>query len=303
MTDFNLKLVTVKDQYKTYKENKITREKEIISAQNQPIDHWWYNIWPDHGVPENVDLFNDFVTLLVADIKLHKYNTLVHCSAGVGRTGTLLVILYFKLKNKTPTLDEITDQIILMRTNHRMYQVQSDVQLGFIYKFFKIRHDSKLITQEFTKLNILIKPSICDKYNLDRYSNIYATETILITEIALQNNDTDTICKKYVNASIMPDFIDENNNIINKVFASECPNEKTKNRFLQLLKDYKIGRIIMLTNLMENGKEKCNDYTTAGLPGSKSVKVFLPLKTSTDEQYGYKTKYILVRNNDNLELI
>ena len=49
--------------------------------------------WPDHGVPDNHTLMLNFVRRVR---KLHPYSNpcplLVHCSAGVGRTGTFIVL-------------------------------------------------------------------------------------------------------------------------------------------------------------------------------------------------------------------
>ena len=49
--------------------------------------------WPDHGVPDNHALMLNFVRRVR---KLHPYSNpcplLVHCSAGVGRTGTFIVL-------------------------------------------------------------------------------------------------------------------------------------------------------------------------------------------------------------------
>jgi len=56
-----------------------------------------YLSWPDHGVPENPGEFIQFVET----VRLHRqgsiYPTIVHCSAGIGRTG---MTFYFNIKFK-----------------------------------------------------------------------------------------------------------------------------------------------------------------------------------------------------------
>ena len=69
---------------------------------NQPkrkVDHFWFTAWPDHGVPMNGQSYNcddviDFLEMVNASRKKKKIMTplLVHCSAGVGRTGTFIAM-------------------------------------------------------------------------------------------------------------------------------------------------------------------------------------------------------------------
>lgn len=51
-----------------------------------------YVAWPDHGVPDSVDRFLEFVRSVneLRDGQLGP--VLVHCSAGVGRTGVLILV-------------------------------------------------------------------------------------------------------------------------------------------------------------------------------------------------------------------
>ena len=59
-----------------------------------------YNTWPDHGVPrQNGEFFCDNVLAMLQDVREAAAKpawkgspVLVHCSAGVGRTGTFIVI-------------------------------------------------------------------------------------------------------------------------------------------------------------------------------------------------------------------
>jgi protein tyrosine phosphatase len=62
------------------------------------LTHYWFKAWPDHGVPE----MNKFITLLdilYDDITNNPGTTVIHCSAGVGRTGVLYVALKLILDN------------------------------------------------------------------------------------------------------------------------------------------------------------------------------------------------------------
>ena len=52
-----------------------------------------FTAWPDHGVPDNTSVMLNIIRRVR---KLHPYSDprplLVHCSAGVGRTGTFIVL-------------------------------------------------------------------------------------------------------------------------------------------------------------------------------------------------------------------
>lgn len=52
-----------------------------------------YVAWPDHGVPDSPGLFLRF-TERVRELRQENPNTpvIVHCSAGIGRTGVLILM-------------------------------------------------------------------------------------------------------------------------------------------------------------------------------------------------------------------
>ena len=57
------------------------------------VTHFYYLSWPDHGVPTKSTSLINFIKR-VRTIQPHSTEVplLVHCSAGVGRTGTFIVI-------------------------------------------------------------------------------------------------------------------------------------------------------------------------------------------------------------------
>ena len=67
-------------------------------GQQREVVHWWYNSWPDHGVPvaAGKQVYADGVLALIGEVNASAQPTdgpiLVHCSAGVGRTGTYIAI-------------------------------------------------------------------------------------------------------------------------------------------------------------------------------------------------------------------
>ena len=111
--------------------------------------------WPDHGVPDISDgkVFEIFFEI---NKKVDEYNKgkdpiIVHCSAGVGRTGTF-VSMYLLEKE---IMKQINDKCEFIRFNifnlvrkikeMRMYMVQAPPQYEFIYSFVKYLLDTKNI--------------------------------------------------------------------------------------------------------------------------------------------------------------
>ncbi|XP_072274034.1 tyrosine-protein phosphatase non-receptor type 4 isoform X1 [Pyxicephalus adspersus] len=60
--------------------------------ENRPLTQIQYTAWPDHGVPDDSSDFLDFVCLVRQKRANHDEPVVVHCSAGIGRTGVLITM-------------------------------------------------------------------------------------------------------------------------------------------------------------------------------------------------------------------
>jgi hypothetical protein len=93
---------------------------------------WHYTEWPDNGVPNDLDEFIKFVKL-----QRNEYNDgaiVVHCSAGIGRTGVFMVatLMMDLVEKGERTLDPL-DLIVRLR-KVRPGSVQTASQLQFCFK-------------------------------------------------------------------------------------------------------------------------------------------------------------------------
>lgn len=114
------------------------------NTNHKDIKHIWFTNWPDHGVPKNMTLFHAFITYVYEDMKKGG-NTVIHCSAGVGRTGVVYIILKLlsepllgKQLNSKTVLDKIDELIIKARQYRNLLFVQSLEQYIFIYSYYTI---------------------------------------------------------------------------------------------------------------------------------------------------------------------
>ncbi|XDV25376.1 hypothetical protein PO909_029300 [Leuciscus waleckii] len=99
------------------------------------VRQFHYTIWPDHGVPETTQSLIQFVRIVrdYIDRTTSPGVTAVHCSAGVGRTGTFIVLdRVLKQLDRNCTVD-IYGCVSDLRL-HRSYMVQTECQYAYIHQ-------------------------------------------------------------------------------------------------------------------------------------------------------------------------
>ncbi|KAA8594893.1 hypothetical protein FQN60_012028, partial [Etheostoma spectabile] len=91
-----------------------------------------FTAWPDHGVPEHPTPFLAFLRRVKACNPPDAGPMVVHCSAGVGRTGCFIVIDAMAERIKHEKTIDIYGHVTLMRSQ-RNYMVQTEDQYIFIH--------------------------------------------------------------------------------------------------------------------------------------------------------------------------
>ncbi|KAI5087776.1 protein tyrosine phosphatase, receptor type, D isoform X17 [Silurus meridionalis] len=91
-----------------------------------------FTAWPDHGVPEHPTPFLAFLRRVKACNPPDAGPIVVHCSAGVGRTGCFIVIDAMLERVKQEKTVDVYGHVTLMRSQ-RNYMVQTEEQYVFIY--------------------------------------------------------------------------------------------------------------------------------------------------------------------------
>jgi netrin-G3 ligand len=108
--------------------------------------------WPDHGVPNNAISMVNFIKRVR---KTHPYSKqdllLVHCSAGVGRTGTFITLDSMLERIKTENSINIFEFVSNLR-KQRVLMVQTSV--SFVYEW-KCNRD----TQQYSMFLIPALPA------------------------------------------------------------------------------------------------------------------------------------------------
>ncbi|XP_041359099.1 receptor-type tyrosine-protein phosphatase T-like isoform X2 [Gigantopelta aegis] len=101
-------------------------------GQSKYVKQFHYTTWPDHGVPKFGHSLLLFRQKIRAYDNLDNGTVIVHCSAGVGRTGTYISIDTQLEKAKSEGLIDVHNFVQLMRTQ-RVNMVQTLEQYIFVY--------------------------------------------------------------------------------------------------------------------------------------------------------------------------
>ncbi|XP_065103240.1 tyrosine-protein phosphatase non-receptor type 1 [Paramisgurnus dabryanus] len=135
--DTNLKLTLVSEDVKSYYTVRLLELENLSTQETREILHFHYTTWPDFGVPESPASFLNFL------IKVRESGCLspdhgpvvVHCSAGIGRSGTFCLVdtcLLLMSQRKDPSSVRIREVLLEMR-RYRMGLIQTADQLRFSY--------------------------------------------------------------------------------------------------------------------------------------------------------------------------
>ncbi|XP_077050302.1 tyrosine-protein phosphatase non-receptor type 13 isoform X6 [Siphateles boraxobius] len=131
MVDDRLQITLVKDQHLDNFVIRLIEVKDIQTSEIQRVTHLNYTGWPDHGTPTQPEQLLTFISYMR---HIHQSGPIItHCSAGIGRSGTLICIdVVLGLISKDADFD-ISDVVRTMRLQ-RQGMVQTEEQYVFCYQ-------------------------------------------------------------------------------------------------------------------------------------------------------------------------
>ncbi|XP_062594902.1 receptor-type tyrosine-protein phosphatase F-like isoform X2 [Saccostrea cucullata] len=251
--------------------------------EKREVRQFQFTAWPDHGVPDHPTPLLMFMRRVKASNPPDAGPLIVHCSAGVGRTGAFIVIDAMLERIKHEKTVDIYGHVTCLRAQ-RNYMVQTEDQYIFIHDALLEAvtcgntevparnlsvHIQKLMQPEpgetvtgmeleFKRLaNMKASPNRFVSANLpvnkfkNRLVNILPFES---TRVALQPiRGVDG--SDYINAS----FIDGYKYRQAYIATQGCLAETTED-FWRMLWEHNSTIIVMLTKLREMGREKCHQY-------------------------------------------
>ncbi|CAF1015092.1 unnamed protein product [Rotaria sordida] len=251
--------------------------------EKREIRHCQFTAWPDHGILEHATSFLMFVRRVKVLNPPDAGPIVVHCSAGVGRTGCFVVIdaLLERLKHEK-TID-IYGHVTLLRAQ-RNYIVQTEEQYIFIYEAINEAIQSGqtevLARNLLTHLQRLLQPindtSLTEmELEFKRLANVKALPSKFLSANNPANKfknrlvnilpyENTRVClspirgvegSDYINASYIDGYRFKNGYI-----ATQGPLNETIDDFWRMIWEHNVTIIVMLTKLKEMGREKCVQY-------------------------------------------
>ncbi|ETE69572.1 Receptor-type tyrosine-protein phosphatase F, partial [Ophiophagus hannah] len=256
------------------------------SSEKRELRQFQFMAWPDHGVPEYPTPILAFLRRVKACNPSDAGPVVVHCSAGVGRTGCFIVIDAMLERMKHEKTVDIYGHVTCMRSQ-RNYMVQTEDQYIFIHEAlleaatcgntevparnlfahiqklsqvppgesvtameleFKLLANSKAHTSRFISANLP-----CNKFK-NRLVNIMPYE---LTRVCLQPI-RGVEGSDYINASFVDGYRQQKAYI-----ATQGPLAETTEDFWRMLWEHNSTIVVMLTKLREMGREKCHQYWPA----------------------------------------
>ena len=101
-------------------------------GETRCVTHYWFTGWPDHGVPSSPHGLMELRTDVSQIIEYGKVPLVVHCSAGIGRTGTFIAIdSGLRMLNSTSHVDLIA--LLRMLREDRGGMIQTAMQFKLVY--------------------------------------------------------------------------------------------------------------------------------------------------------------------------
>ncbi|KAG7204907.1 hypothetical protein KM043_005302 [Ampulex compressa] len=119
--------------FRTYTQRTLVLQK---GNKKRNITHLHFKDWPDHDVPEDFDAMINFCQTMRRNILASKGFVVIHCSAGIGRTGTLIAIDILLQHLRDNRKLDVFGTVYRLR-HHRINMVQRESQYAYIYNCIK----------------------------------------------------------------------------------------------------------------------------------------------------------------------
>ncbi|XP_062509499.1 receptor-type tyrosine-protein phosphatase F-like isoform X2 [Corticium candelabrum] len=295
--DYNGLIVTFleKDSFADYEIRKFSL---TLGDETRIVTQYHYTAWPDHGVPKFATPLLSFIRRINREYPKNRGSMVVHCSAGVGRTGTFIVIdtMLERIEYGEPI--DIYSCVASLRTK-RQDMVQTEAQYGFIHDavlealtcgntqipvqnlrtavaklskkdaktgktgfechFQVLQTTGPQMDKQLCKAGS--QPAVTAK---NRYQDILPLD---VQRVILRLEEAESEDSEYVNTQAGADYINasylDGYHHRDAYITTQGPLAKTTEDFWKMVWEQNCVSIVMLASLQENGEEMCHQYWPA----------------------------------------
>ncbi|KAJ8273450.1 hypothetical protein GJAV_G00101760 [Gymnothorax javanicus] len=135
--DTRFVVTLVSEDVESYYTIRLLELRNLNTGETREIYHFHYTSWPDFGVPESPASFLDFLFKVreSGSLGADQGPAVVHCSAGIGRSGTFSLVdtclVLLDKRKDAPSVD--VKKVLLDMRKFRMGLIQTPDQLRFSY--------------------------------------------------------------------------------------------------------------------------------------------------------------------------
>nr|XP_008195741.2 PREDICTED: receptor-type tyrosine-protein phosphatase C-like isoform X2 [Tribolium castaneum] len=271
--------ILIRNTYQKIHADFIQRKLSVrCNNENRTIQHLQFVTWPDHQVPLYPQNFTKFVRTMVA-MPLNKSRIVVHCNAGCGRTGTLILcdtVLRMAAKETkldfVKTLTNMRQQRTNLVSNVDQYIFAHFIVLECLFeKNFSIRIDDSFqdevmkvlrkttvkplmehldkVMMQFKKREVKLSGSITDE---DKTKNRFSDILPGNAKVFLQTSSRHT--SSYINAVFVDCY-----RCPKKFIVTQQPLPNTLDDFWRMIKYREINTIVSL-NEIDGSDPRCPKF-------------------------------------------
>nr|XP_022299957.1 receptor-type tyrosine-protein phosphatase T-like isoform X2 [Crassostrea virginica] len=305
----NMKIRLEKEMY--FASHAVRSMKLFNKAANtfRSLTQYHYTSWPDHGTPEPLDLVLFHNHVMTSRASSDTSPLVVHCSAGIGRTGTYIALDALCKTGKTSGKVNVMECVKAMRTD-RMNMVQTYEQYMTIYValFEAFRAPIKalnvsdfvqkaesmhnhepanrtVIRKEFQQLHTILPEYGPEDYKFAKENNsTNSPNTILpLDKYGLHLTPLPNCRGSFINAVYLPSCKDEKAFIL-----TEYPSSESIVNFLRLIKDHEADYIVFMN--------PSDDFMKGKIPSTSEPISYPPFTLSLQSatESDVKTKKLLI---------
>ena len=248
-------------------------KRKFLLRQNRDsriVTHLQFTGWPDHGVPASCLDILDFYYKVKSLDSQRTGPLILHCSAGIGRTGSFIAIDYLMQQVQSEQMLDVFKCVSHMRIN-RYQMVQTESQYKFIYEAILdaiTYRNTGIPLEQFTEsmARILMTSPSIRKLVVDNQQHTYVNLDVIGCDGMRQENKQ----RNRMSSPVPPDHgrphlmaHDGGTDYINAVFvdsyarkrafiATQLPVENTKEDFWRMITEHKCSSIVLLEDDIDN---------------------------------------------------